>query len=503
MSAGKVFGNRQLLNSIRGPQSTFALSREKRGFPLLSLFVSLSLAGGGANKTTESVWTESGRGEPARLTLSYCIVRCGESGGVGIEDKSEFLPFFMASSTKREIHLTHRPSDGEAGVAEVMQTCDDLTDLCIIGVWFGDDDAEELGQALAHNTSLTCLILDWCNVGARGLRGIAEALSTNKTLDTLYFEYMRLGDIGAEIMANALASTSSSLRKLILFKCGVGALGSRALADALETNTCLKTLGLAFSEIGDAGATALGHALASNSSLVEIYLDSCGIGSTGSRALADALETNTCLKTLRLDFSEIGDAGATALANALASNSSVFSIYLHSCGIGSTGSRALADALETNTCLKKFFFAHNDVGDAGATALAHAIASTTSLEILDLPGCDIGDYGMSALIEAWGTNLALPMWDQTQVSSATLEVGQLGGSWSHDSIDRARCIRDAVLRKQELLLAFGMAMVPRLGGGPEEQEHEQELTATRWERSAFHYMDRDVFKVIGEAYGAY
>ena len=332
-------------------------------------------------------------------------------------------------------------------MAEVMQTCDDLTDLCIIGVWFGDDDAEELGQALAHNTSLTCLILDWCNVGARGLRGIAEALSTNKTLDTLYFEGMRLGDIGAEIMANALASTSSSLRKLILFKCGVGALGSRALADALETNTCLKTLGLAFSEIGDAGATALGHALASNSSLVEIYLDSCGIGSTGSRALADALETNTCLK--------------------------------------------------------KFFFAHNDVGDAGATALAHAIASTTSLEILDLPGCDIGDYGMSALIEAWGTNLALPMWDQTQVSSATLEVGQLGGSWSHDSIDRARCIRDAVLRKQELLLAFGMAMVPRLGGGPEEQEHEQELTATRWERSAFHYMDRDVFKVIGEAYGAY
>ena len=326
-------------------------------------------------------------------------------------------------------------------MAERVRTNKGLKRLTLSGGWFGDDDSEELAQALAHHTSLTFLRLDGCNVNARGLRDIAEALSTIKTLDTLELSKMRLGDIGAEIMANALASTS--LRNLQLSDCGVGVLGSRAISNVFETNTCLEIINLSKNKIGNPGATALAQALASNSSLVEIHLRDCGIGATGSRALADALETNACLETLNLG--------------------------------------------------------ENKIGDAGATALAHALASTTSLKTLYLDACGIGDHGMSALVEAWGTNLALPVDSDAESCEAVLCVGDL----SDESLENAVRIRDAVLRKQELLLAFGMAMIQRLGGGPEEQVYAQSVRATTMEGSAFHYMNRDVFKLVGELYGPY
>ena len=61
-------------------------------------------------------------------------------------------------------------------------------------------------------------------------------------------------------------------------------------------------------------------------------------------------------------------------------------------------------------------------------------------------------------------------------------------------------MRASVLRRRELLLAFGMAMLERLGGGTEEQAGS---TTESTRGSAFHRMDKDVFKLVGEAYGDY
>jgi Ran GTPase-activating protein (RanGAP) involved in mRNA processing and transport len=361
----------------------------------------------------------------------------------------------------KQLDFSRRPAEGEKSVAESVRSNPGLEELDITGGWFEDDDAEELGAALAHNTSLKKLRLFRCSFGGRGLRGITEALKTSTVLEHLYLSDVRgivIGDAGAEHVADLLVSTSS-LKHLHIPSCGVGEIGARTIADALKINTTLEYFNIAGNMIGHAGAAALAGALAVNSSLKQLNASDCGIGAVGSRAIADALKINTCLESLGLSFNRIGDAGAVALAGALAANSSLKELDVIDCGIGAVGSRAIADALKINTCLELLDLGVNEIGDAGAVALADALGTTTSLtEYLYLNFCDIGDEGALALGRAWGSNLALSM-------DFNLDTG----SEDNCTRDEAVRVRACVLRRRELLLAFGMAMLERLGGGTEEQ----------------------------------
>ena len=65
----------------------------------------------------------------------------------------------------KEMRFCLRPDDGNKSVAESVRSNSGHEHLIIYGGWFGDDDAEELGAALAHNTSLRILNLYGCSFG--------------------------------------------------------------------------------------------------------------------------------------------------------------------------------------------------------------------------------------------------------------------------------------------------------------------------------------------------
>jgi hypothetical protein len=291
----------------------------------------------------------------------------------------------MASFQSVPVEFNRRPANGEMGVAESVRTNTGLKKLAIHGVWSGDDEAEELGAALADNTSLKMLVLsnllESCSLGARGLRGITEALKTSAIIERLAFVNIRLGDAGAEVLADLLVSTSS---------------------------------------------------------LTYLYMESCGVGEAGARSIADALKINSTL--------------------------GVFQIR------------------------------GNKIGDAGAAAIADALAKTTSLKNLDLFNCGTGEQGALALGRAIGSNLALP-FDFFPFDFYLTTCSECDRLWNE-----AERVRAFVLRKRELLLAFGMAMLERLGGGTEAQARS---TRSSREASVFHKMNKDVFKLVGEAYGDY
>jgi Ran GTPase-activating protein (RanGAP) involved in mRNA processing and transport len=266
--------------------------------------------------------------------------------------------------------------------------------------------------------------------------------------------------------------------------------GGKGVAEAVRNNAALLTLYIDGLWFGDDDAEALGHALAGNTSLERLDLWQCSFGARGLRGIAEALKSSNTIKCIFLASTiNIGDAGAEIMADLLSSTSSLKHLWLTSCGIGAPGSTSIAKALKTNTSLKKLFMSHNKrIGDAGAVALADALTTTTSLTCLWLNNCRIGEQGALALGRALGANLALPL-DFPLNSTNDDDIPGVR--------PEAARVRALVLLRREKLLAFGMAMIKRLGGGPSAEEAS---TSSSWERSTFHYMCKDVFRLVGDAY---
>ena len=114
------------------------------------------------------------------------------------------------------------------------------------------------------------------------------------------FEYEWIGDAGALFVAEKLRG-NSIVEELDLRKCGIGAVGARALAESLSGhNDSLKVLVLWDNDIGDDGAQALAQMLKKNTTLEKLSLGKCGVGDRGARALSEALKENFALKSLYL-----------------------------------------------------------------------------------------------------------------------------------------------------------------------------------------------------------
>jgi len=266
--------------------------------------------------------------------------------------------------------------------------------------------------------------------------------------------------------------------------------GRTGVAESVRSNPVLEDLFIYNDWFGDDDAEELAAALAHKTSLISLVFSDCSFGERGLRVITEALKTNTVIEALLLtDNLRIGDAGAELLADLLVSTSSLMDITIQGCGVGEIGARVFADALKINTTLEAFRISGNKIGDAGAAAIADALATTTSLTDLNLGFCGIGKQGALALARAWGSNLALSM----DFKLFTLPY------YGDTRIEAVR-VRASVLRRRELLLAFGMAMLERLGGGTDEQARS---TTESTRMSAFHRMNKDVFKLVGEAYGDY
>ena len=136
---------------------------------------------------------------------------------------------------------------------------------------------------------------------------------------------------------------------------------------------------LVLSPVGQAFGVAqdtLERLHANDPSLTVLSLYDNQIGPEGTRALADALITNTSLTHLYLSHNQIGPAGAIALAEALRTNTSLTTLELYNNQIGPEGAVALAEALKENTSLTKLNLYDNQI----RAALRQEIARLMSPE---------------------------------------------------------------------------------------------------------------------------
>ena len=155
-------------------------------------------------------------------------------------------------------------------------------------------------RAIAINTTLTDLFLDYNIIDDESAQLIEIILINNKTLKTLHFSYNQFSNIGIQTIARGLMNYSA-LNELNLVCNNIGDIGAHAIAEALKYNTMLTILYLNNNNITDIGGISIAEALKVNKSLNLLNIVFNNITDEGNQVLADALEYNYTIKYLEID----------------------------------------------------------------------------------------------------------------------------------------------------------------------------------------------------------
>lgn len=173
-------------------------------------------------------------------------------------------------------------------------------------------------------------------------------------------------------------------RLLVHPQCGpVSPLHARALVGALSKYEHLQNLALWNANLQDEGTSATAAYLASNRSVTSLELTDCGIGELGCKALADALERNMTLTRLCLDFNQIGNRGAELLGG-LRFNRALTSLELAYCGLTAEAGPLLASGVMRCATLKTLELRGNELGAEGVLAILAQIKARPGLFHLGL-----------------------------------------------------------------------------------------------------------------------
>lgn len=237
-------------------------------------------------------------------------------------------------------------------------------------------------------------VLDALALGATTMTVFADGDVKHNLSPTAIVGAKVKGDILLQCVGEELAT--SQLEELHLPRQGITQDGAIVLARIIRTSKTLRTLSLTYnSTLGDEGAIIIATALvvAPESALATLNVNRCGIGAAGAKALADAVQHRERLGTLQVNSNKVGDAGAHAMASALASSGGrLRHLGLASNRITNAGACSLADVLRRiNRGLRELELHNNKVGREGLEELSAAMMSNTVMTRLSLQGNSDGD----------------------------------------------------------------------------------------------------------------
>lgn len=208
-----------------------------------------------------------------------------------------------------------------------------LTYLNLSGNALSLKGQQAIAAIVQHNNILKHLAINSCSMELKGLLTLTSSLYENQTLETLLLDRpilttTREGEV-LEHMSKMLAN-NRSLSTLSFKHFDAVDKDIKLLSNALHTNNTLISLNLECNKIGAPGAEALASALLTKGlySMQHLGLAYNFVADNGAIALAEAIRSNTGLKTLTLKNNSIGPVGLAALAQALESGSNIESLTI-------------------------------------------------------------------------------------------------------------------------------------------------------------------------------
>ena len=155
---------------------------------------------------------------------------------------------------------------------------------------------------------------------------------------------------------------------------------------------------------GDRGAVAVAEAVRTDSTVRSLWLCGNAIGPRGALRLAHMLAKNRTLETLVLSDNQIGDDGCQALFDVMPQNSSVTELNLGANAISNDGCAAYCSCAAFNRKLRFLFLNHNLITNSGALLM---MEQHPTLEWLDLSDNLIGSEGAWTVLDMWRKNSVL------------------------------------------------------------------------------------------------
>lgn len=323
---------------------------------------------------------------------------------------------------------------------------------------------EAISYGLAHNTSLTTLIMNKCALGPDGAAHLAYAIRHNATLQVLHLEGNMIGPHGAKKLFDAL-QCNSSLKEINLRMNRIGGGGGnevenkadvRSLTCALLGKCQLIKLDLSYNDLRCLGCTILSEALQEDNhhssccSLRELILEKNDIDHEGAVALANSLITTTTvtslsnsnLNTLVLRGNAIGDVGAVAIGKMLEHNRSLKVLDVSSCSIGNEGGAAIGSGLSNNSILETLNLDKNNIGSGKDYSLfSEGLTHNNTLERLHLSANGMADNNdQTDITLVWGDVIAKALSNNKSLQYLDLsnndlsEVSIVDAIASHPSI---------------------------------------------------------------------
>jgi hypothetical protein len=196
------------------------------------------------------------------------------------------------------------------------------------------------------------IFLNGNEFGAQGLKCISRAIETNSALYKISMAFNNIGDEGA-----------------------------KWFSEAIKWNYNLQVINLRGNRIKDEGAKWISKAIEHNSALLEIDLSWNLIEFEGSKCLSKAIRQNSTLQKINLEGNLVRANGAKYLAEAIKQNSSLLEINLEMNFIRNEGVKYLAQAIKHNSSLLEINLERNHICDEGARYIARAVISTLEIKL--------------------------------------------------------------------------------------------------------------------------
>ncbi|XP_073348565.1 uncharacterized protein [Pagrus major] len=238
--------------------------------------------------------------------------------------------------------------------------------------------------------------------------GIAPISSflRNSSEANVNLNHYGVGPLGAKALAKAL-QFDRVVTNLELEDNALRAEGARYLAEMFQTNISIHSLNLSNNQLHHDGADIVFKMLLDNCFVKSIKLSGNGFVDTAAKYFAEALKDDHLVTELDLSDNKFCESGGEHLGHMLAKNTCIKVLNLSWNSLCTRGVVALSAGLKLNSTLEQLQLSWNRLGHVEAESLAQALKQNKKLELLDLSGNVIDNKAVTLLCQGLANNGSL------------------------------------------------------------------------------------------------